>query len=214
MAQQVFPTKGNLIASKKSLALAQLGFDLLDRKRNILIREIMQLSDEAKKLQGSIDKAYIDAYDALRKANISLGVISRFAKCVPVEKGINLSTRSVMGTELVNCTLDKTPKKLYYGLSQTDSRLDEAYMKFDYVKELTLKLAQTENNIYRLSIGIKKAGRRANALKNIMIPRYEEQVRFISSALEEKEREEFSRMKVIKSAKLKKQTRTAAGGEG
>ncbi len=204
MAQQVFATKGNLISSKRSLALAQLGFDLLDRKRNILIREIMMLSDQANGLKDEINKAYSEAYDALRKANISLGVVSSFAKCVPIEKGVTLSERSVMGTELVRCTLDDNKTGLYYGLSQTDSRLDDAYIKFNKVKELTVKLAETENNVYRLSVGIRKAGRRANALKNIMIPRYEEQVRFITSALEEKEREEFSRMKVIKAAKLKK----------
>lgn len=204
MAQQVFATKGNLISSKRSLALAQLGFDLLDRKRNILIREIMMLSDQANRLKDEINKAYSEAYDALRKANISLGVVSSFAKCVPIEKGVTLSERSVMGTELVRCTLDDNKTGLYYGLSQTDSRLDDAYIKFNKVKELTVKLAETENNVYRLSVGIRKAGRRANALKNIMIPRYEEQVRFITSALEEKEREEFSRMKVIKAAKLKK----------
>ena len=204
MAQQVFPTKGNLIASKKSLALAQLGYDLLDRKRNILIREIMMLTNEANELKGSIDSAFKEAYDALRAANISLGVISGYAKCVPIDKGLTLSTRSVMGTELVGCDLKRKDSKLYYGLSQTDSRLDEAFIKFNNVKELTVKLAETENNIYRLSVGIRKAGRRANALKNIMIPKYQEQVRFISAALEEKEREEFSRMKVIKSAKLRK----------
>lgn len=204
MAEQVFATKGNLISSKRSLALAQLGFDLLDRKRNILIREIMMLSNQANELKGEINKAYSDAYDALRRANISLGVISGFAKCVPLEKGVELSTRSVMGTELVKCSLKENKTGLYYGLSQTDSYLDDAYIKFNRVKELTLRLAETENNVYRLSVGIRKAGRRANALKNIMIPRYEEQVRFITAALEEKEREEFSRMKVIKAAKLKR----------
>ncbi len=127
MSQQVFPTKGNLIASKKSLALAKLGYDLLDRKRNILIREIMMLTNVANELKGSIDKAYKDAYDALRRANISLGIISGYAKCVPVDKGLNLSTRSVMGTELVSCELPRRENKLYYGLSQTDSKLDEAF---------------------------------------------------------------------------------------
>ena len=204
MAQQVFPTKGNLIASKKSLALAKLGYDLLDRKRNILIREIMLLTNEANELKGSIDAAYREAYAALRTANISLGIVSKYAKCVPIDKGLSMTTRSVMGTELVKCELPRRENKLWYGLSQTDSRLDEAFIRFGMVKELTVRLAETENNIYRLSVGIRKTGRRANALKNIMIPKYEEQVRFISSALEEKEREEFSRMKVIKSVKLRK----------
>lgn len=60
-----------------------------------------------------------------------------------------------------------------------------------------------ENSIYRLSVAIKKTQRRANALQNIIIPRNEHIVKFITDSLEEKDREEFSRMKVIKAAKLK-----------
>ena len=55
MTKQVFPTKGNLINTKKTLALARMGFDLLDRKRNILIREMMTLIDSAKSIQQQID---------------------------------------------------------------------------------------------------------------------------------------------------------------
>jgi len=73
------------------------------------------------------------------------------------------------------------------------------------VKLLTVRLAEIENSIYRLAVAIKKTQKRANALKNIMIPKFEGTVRFITNALEEKEREEFSRQKVIKKAKLKKQ---------
>ena len=64
-------------------------------------------------------------------------------------------------------------------------------------------LAEIENSVYRLSTAIRKTQKRANALKNILIPMYKEQVRYITSALEEKEREEFSRQKIIKAAKLK-----------
>ena len=56
---------------------------------------------------------------------------------------------------------------------------------------------------YRLATAIKKAQRRANALQNILIPRYENMVKYIVDSLEEKEREEFSRLKVIKAYKLK-----------
>ena len=71
-------------------------------------------------------------------------------------------------------------------------------------KRLNLVLAEIENSIYRLAIAIKKTQKRANALKNIIIPKYESQLQFITNSLEEKEREEFSRQKVIKSTKLKK----------
>ena len=85
--------------------------------------------------------------------------------------------------------------------SSTNSMLDRAYERFNEVKRLTAELAEVENSVYRLADAIKKTQKRANALKNIMIPRFEETVKFITDALEEKEREEFSRLKVIKSQK-------------
>ncbi len=203
MNDQVFPTKGNLINTKKSLLLAKLGYELLDRKRNILIREMMMLIDKAKSLRGSIEDTYKEAYSALQKANITLGVISNIAQSVPIENGISISYRSVMGVEIPEIKLDERPPEMCYGFSQTNSQLDIAYIAFDKVKKMTVVLAEVENSIYRLAIGIKKTQSRANALKNIIIPRYENIVRFISNSLEEKEREDFSRLKVIKSQKQK-----------
>ena len=72
-----------------------------------------------------------------------------------------------------------------------------------------MKMAEVENSIYRLAVSIKKTKRRANALKNIIIPGFEENIHFISNALEEKEREEFSRLKVIRSTKEKKKEKEA-----
>ena len=66
MAEQVFPTKGNLINTKKSLSLAKLGYELMDRKRNILIREMMTLIDTAKSIRGEIEDTYTAAYSALQ----------------------------------------------------------------------------------------------------------------------------------------------------
>lgn len=207
MAQQVFPTKGNLILSKKALQLATLGYELLDRKRNVLIRELMGLVDKAESLRNSIEDTYKEAYGALQMANISMGVITPYANCVPIENGVKISSRSVMGTELPTVTLEERPLEVSYGFSMTNSQLDRAYIAFDKVKKITVTLAEVENSIYRLSAAIKKTQRRANALKNIIIPRNEGIVRYITNSLEEKEREEFSRMKVIKAAKLKKQKR-------
>ena len=66
------------------------------------------------------------------------------------------------------------------------------------MKELSVELAAIENAAYRLAVNVKKAQKRANALQNITIPKYRELIKFISSALEEKEREDFTRLKVIK----------------
>ena len=206
MAQQVFPTKGNLIAQKKSLQLALLGYELLDRKRNILIRELMGLVEQAEQLRGSIEDTYKSAYSALQLANISLGLVTPYAECVPIENGLTLSTRSVMGVDLPTVTLEPQELDINYGFLNTTAALDEAYVAFDKVKKASVQLAETENSIYRLSVAIRKTQRRANALKNIIIPNGEATVKYISDSLEEKEREEFSRLKVIKAVKLKKES--------
>lgn len=199
MAARVSPTKGNLMKIKKSLELAKVGYDLLDRKRNILIRETMGLIDSAADIRSRIAESYRVAYQALEEANMSMGIVDEFAAFVPVENGLTISSRSVMGVEIPTVSLDPVPTDNYFGFRRTTAKLDEAYRRFNEVKQLTAELAQTENSVYRLATGIKKAQKRANALKNVIIPRFEEQVKTITSALDEKDREEFSRLKVIKS---------------
>lgn len=198
---QVFPTKGNLISAKKSLELAKTGFELMDRKRNILIRETMSMIDTAKQVQSQINTTYAMAYDALQKANMTLGIIDELSQTVPVDNGIELDFRSVMGVEIPMVRINYVSPKILYGYSRTNEALDDAFKKFDEVKVLTVRLAEIENSVYRLAQGIKKTQKRANALKNIIIPRFELIIKFISDSLDEKEREEFSRLKVIKRTK-------------
>lgn len=201
MAQQVFPTKGNLIQTRKTLELAKVGFELLDRKRNIIVREMMRLIDRASSIQNEIDSVYGTAYQALQKANIAHGVVSDIAQSVPIETGLSLDQRSIMGVEIPLVKLQSQPVELSYGFMQSSSLVDEAYIEFDQVKKLTAELAEVENSVYRLATAINKTQKRANALKNIIIPNLSSTIKFISDSLEEKEREEFSRLKVIKAKK-------------
>ena len=92
------PTKGNLIAAKNSLALAKQGFELMDKKRNILVREIMDLNAKAKDIQDDIDKTFTEAYTALERANIELGIqnVEIFAFNVPLEHDVKIKSRSIM----------------------------------------------------------------------------------------------------------------------
>lgn len=202
MAAAVSPTKANLMSAKKSLALAKIGYSLLDRKRNILVRETMGLIDSAKDIQVQIDRSFQEAYKALENANITLGLCDELASAIPIENGLSISSRSVMGVEIPTVTLDPTSQmKNYYGFYSTNSLLDEAYFKFDRVKKLTAQLLEIENSVYRLASAINKTQKRANALKNIVIPRFKSQVSTISESLEEKELEEHSRLKMIKKQK-------------
>ncbi len=205
MNQQVFPTKGNLMAAKKSLDLSHLGYDLLDRKRNILVRELMLKVDDAKRLKAQIADTFERAYKALEQANITLGIIEGVARGVPVDDSIELGSHSVMGVDIPTVTIDEKGAKPDYGFSQTNSMLDYAYQCFHEAKLITVQLAEVENSVYRLAFAIQKTQKRANALKNIMIPQFTSTAKFITEALEEKEREEFSRMKVIKKQKESKE---------
>lgn len=201
MAQQVLPTKANLLNTKKSLDLARLGYELMDRKRNILIREMMLLVDEAAEIQKNVSRIYNEAYELLKKAYVTLGSCEDFAESVPVDESLTVDYRSVMGVELPTARISENDFDIHYGLENTNSMLDEAYLKFKEVKKLTVRLAETENSVYRLADSISKTQKRANSLEHILIPQFENTVKFISEALEEKEREDFSRLKVTKRQK-------------
>ena len=194
------PTKGNLIAAKNSLALAKQGFELMDKKRNILVREIMDLNAKAKDIQDDIDKTFTEAYTALERANIELGIqnVEIFAFNVPLEHDVKIKSRSIMGTEIPLVTNNESVHNPVYSFYGTTESLDKAKTCFEKVKDLTIRLSMIENSAYRLAYNIKKTQKRANALKNITIPTYEGLVKTISNALEEKEREEFTRLKLIK----------------
>ena len=205
MDPNTFPTKGNLILAKNSLALARQGFDLMDKKRNILIREMMDLIEEAKGIQSQIDATFRSAYAALQKANMEIGIntVQTISYTVPIEDSIRIKTRSVMGTEIPLVEYDKTSNTPTYAYYSTKMSLDEAKVAFEKVKELSIRLSMVENAAIRLAANIKKTQKRANALKNITIPKYEALTKDIQNALEEKEREEFTRLKVIKRMKQK-----------
>lgn len=203
MNPNTFPTKGNLILAKNSLSLAKQGYDLMDKKRNILIRELMELIDTAKNIQNEIDVTFSAAYKALQKANIEMGIrnVEYISSTVPIEDSILIKSRSVMGTEIPLVQFDESSNVPTYSFLNTRVSLDEATDRFKKVKELTIRLSMIENSAYRLATSIKKTQKRANALKNITIPYYTSLTHDIQNALEEKEREEFTRLKVIKRRK-------------
>lgn len=201
MNLNTFPTKGNLILAKNSLALASQGYGLMDKKRNILLKELTGLIDKARGIQSEIDSTFTAAYQALQKANIELGIryVEEIADSIPVEDSIRVKARSIMGTEIPLVEYEPVKRERPpYSFYSTSSALDEACLAFEKVKALTAELSAVETSAYRLAESIKKTQKRANALKNITIPSYQKLVTDITNSLEEKDREEFTRLKVIK----------------
>ena len=200
MDNNIFPTKSNLLQAKRSFALAKVGFELLDKKRNIMLREMMLLMKDIEGVQEQIDITFADAYASLQKANFTIGQreILNITNYNIFPDDITIQFRSIMGVEVPVVNYDELPPALNYGFAFTNSDLDDAYIKFLKVKRLTAMLTAIENSVYRLAFAIKQAQKRANALRNIVIPRLEQTIYFITGYLEEKERESFTVLKVIK----------------
>lgn len=199
--ENLTPTKANLIKSKSMLEFSIKGYELLDKKRNVLIREMMAMIDEVKKIQIEIDNIFKEAYGAMVYATVTMGMnnVEEIAMSIPKDEKITILTKSVMGVEIPYIK-DETPDiQPYYGFFRTNPALDITVMKMNEVQKLIYELAQVENSVFRLAAEIKKTSKRANALDKIQIPRYKEMTKYIGEVLEEKEREDFFRLKRINS---------------
>lgn len=194
------PTKGNLQQIQKTLRLSRNGYDLMDRKRLILMNEITALIKQANQVQADLDVTLKDAYAALQRASVDLGILDAYNAALDIDEdtAVTIQVRSIMGSEVPNIKHDKQPLKPAYAFTSTSANLDEARIAFEKVKELQIQLAQVENAAYRLANNIQKTQKRVNALQNITIPELEVVEKEINAALEEKEREEFIRLKVVK----------------
>ena len=197
--ENLTPTKANLIKSKSMLEFSIKGYELLDKKRNVLIREMMAMIDEVKKIQLEIDSIFKEAYEAMVYATVTMGMnnVEEIAMSIPKDENITILTKNIMGVEIPYIK-DETPAiQPYYGFFRTNPALDITVTKMNDVQKLLYKLAEVENSVFRLAVEIKKTSKRANALDKIQIPRYKEMTKYIAEVLEEKEREDFFRLKRI-----------------
>lgn len=195
------PTKGNLKIIEDKLTLSRSGFELLDKKQNILLKEMMNFIKKTKEVQEKINLVFDSAYSALIFSNLELGInnVEQLSYAVKINDSININYRNIMGVEIpIILEAEEKDEVPPYSFKNSSSSLDEAILLFRNARKLTAFFAQIETSIFRLADSIKKTQKRTNSLKNIMIPRFEEEIKFILNSIEEKEREEFSRLKIIK----------------
>jgi V/A-type H+-transporting ATPase subunit D len=197
MARMIAPTKSSLMKAKSSLALSNKGFELLDKKRNVLIREMMELVDKSRNIQERVYSTTAEAYQALQEANITMGLrdVDDITNSIPADENFEILLKSVMGADIPSVRYKKTEFKPAYGFYNSNISLDIARQKFNKVRYGIYELAEIENSIFKLAKEIEKTSKRTNALQHIQIPRYSEQVKHIQEVLEEKEREDFFRLK-------------------
>ena len=203
MAMMIAPTKSNLMKSKSSLQLSKKGYELLDKKRNVLIKEMMEYVDKAKQMHNDIYDVITQAYAALQKANITLGVknVEDISYSIPNNENYDVLLKSVMGVDIPTIKYEVSNITPTYGFYTTCVSLDEARKQFNEVKYKVYELAEVENSIFKLAKEIEKTQKRTNALQYIQIPKYREQVKYIQDELEQKEREDFFRLKRLKNVK-------------
>lgn len=200
MSQEFTPTKANLLKSKDALDFSKKGFSLLDKKRTVLIREVMGLVEKANEIQKLVEEKFEEGYRALQVVNMTIGInnVQEIALSIPKDESFEILYRSIMGLEVPTVEYEKKEDHPTYSFYRTNPAMDIAAKKFLEIKYIIYELAEIENAVYKIAMEIKKTGKRANALDKIQIPRYEEAVKYIQDVLEEKEREDFFRLKKVK----------------
>ncbi|MDF2840434.1 MAG: V-type synthase subunit [Clostridia bacterium] len=200
MQENIAFTKTNLIAAKSTLDLSLKGFELLDKKRNVLIMTMMGFIDKAEEVQNKVSVLFGEAYEALKTANITMGIsnVVQISQSVPEVEDFNILDKSIMGVEIPEIQYKEMDLQRYYSFYDTNTAMDVAFKKFQEVKTLLFELSEIEDSVYKLAMEVKRTQKRANALQNIQIPKYKGIVKAITDVLEEKEREDFFRLKVVK----------------
>jgi len=201
----VAPTRSNLIRIKKELQFAREGYEILDRKREVLTTELVRVAHEADVLQKEVWSILETAYRALEKAQLTLGsdLVEWAALAANKTVDVHLKLRGIMGVAIPVIEARGEPEKMLYSLSGTNAALDEASAAFREVLIKTPQLSMLVTTVWRLAGELRKTQRRVNALQHIFIPAYEETVTFIVSSLEEREREETFRLKWLKTKMAK-----------
>ena len=194
------PTKNNLIKLKNFIKQSKEGHNLLEQKKMILQNEMKKYKEKYQELKDRSESVFLDAFNALNLASVDIGIdeLLDISTGMKTEDNIDIQYISVMGVEIPSVVYDEQKIKINYGLYNTTASVDEAIVKFNEVKKYLIEMAQLENIINRLSQNIEKVQRRSNALSEIIIPRDEAIAKNVQNILEEAEREEFARLKVIK----------------
>ncbi|MEW6240852.1 MAG: V-type ATP synthase subunit D [Chloroflexota bacterium] len=207
-ATNVAPTRSNLIRIKKELRFAREGYEILDRKREVLTTELVRVAHEADVLQQEVWKLLETAYAAMEKARLVMGSdhVEWAALAANKTVDVHVKLRGIMGVTIPVIEARGEPQKLLYSPADTTAALDEAAAAFREVLIKTPQLSMLVTTVWRLAGELRKTQRRVNALQHIFIPAYEATVAFIVSSLEEREREETFRLKWLKT----KMTRQAA----
>ncbi|CDG65696.1 MAG: V/A-type H+/Na+-transporting ATPase subunit [Methanobacterium sp.] len=215
MIEGINPTRMELLKLKQREKLAVKGHSLLKEKRNALIMEFFNILERVKGSRDEVAVKLQEAYQDLTEAQIIMGDLSvkKAAMSVTESVDVDIDSRSVMGVVVPVVESEISQRTIVergYGFMDTSVKLDEAAKKFEESIQLIIELGEIEKTIMLLASEIESTKRRVNALEHIIIPRLENTVKYIEMRLEEMERENFVRLKMIK--KTMEESEEAANG--
>ncbi|MDK2892709.1 V-type ATP synthase subunit D [Methanohalophilus sp.] len=202
-AQDVKPTRSELIALKKKIKLSESGHKLLKMKRDGLILEFFDILNQAKDVRNELDAAYANATEKFKFAEAVEGrvTVKSTAFALKNTPEITLRSHNIMGVVVPKIDSSKVHKSLNqrgYGILGTSSYIDEAVESYEILVDKIILAAEIETTMKKLLDDIEKTKRRVNALEFKVIPELSEAMAFISLRLEEMERENTFRLKRIK----------------
>ena len=194
------PTKSSFLALRRQLVFAREGYDLLEQKRQILVFELMSRLGRARDAERRMADAMAEAYAALRDTVLAIGsdAIDRAALAVGTGHAVDIADQPLMGIRIPMIALEAESPGPAFGLTGTSAHADATMKRFIQVLALLRELAELENAVLRLARELRKTQRRCNALSKIFIPDYSETIAYITSSLEERERESIVIMKMEK----------------
>lgn len=206
----VTPTRMVLNQLKGRLKTARRGHKLLKDKRDELMRQFMDVVKLNKELRLKVEEGMTGAFASLTVAStiMSPEMLEQALLYPRQSVELGMSYKSIMSVNVPVYsfrTKNNDPSEIYpYGFAQTSGELDDALEKLAKVFEDMLELAQVEKTMQLLAEEIEKTRRRVNALEYVMIPNFEENIRYITMKLEENENSTKVRLMKVKDMVLEK----------
>jgi V/A-type H+-transporting ATPase subunit D len=202
-AQNVTPTRSELINVKRRIALSKSGYNLLKKKRDGLMFEIFAILPKVKSLRADLVKRYQGAQESIRVASAVEGAIAVRSIAFTASKPPQVSVKehNIMGVKVPKVSATSVRHRLGergYGLIGTSAAIDDAVASYEALVEQIIVAAELETAIKRLLDEVEKTKRRVNALEFKVLPELDEVRKFIAFRLEEMERESLFTMKRIK----------------
>jgi V/A-type H+-transporting ATPase subunit D len=189
-----------LLRLKTRIKLAERGHDLLKEKRDSLIMEFFNAVAEIKTAHDAVEKELAEAFSSLTQAKMIMGPsrVIEFAYSSNLKVNLDISTRSMMGVHVPVLSIKQYFPELPYSLPDTSAWLDSTNNRFAAALKAVVRMAEIESTVKRLALEIERTKRRVSALETVVIPKLEATVQFVKLALEEREREDFYRIKLVK----------------